>query len=68
LNDFHRPSIARWECAPFLLYYCIYTSYLALYSKAHDSLPLFNAVMLEFALPLTLLTLVIAYMRYVVRV
>lgn len=60
--------IARWEGALFLLYYCVYMAYLALYSKAHDSLPLFNAVMLEFALPLTLLTLVIAYMRYGVRV
>ena len=53
---------------PFVLFCCVYTSYLALYSKAHDSLPLFNTVMLEFALPLTLRTLVTASMRYVVRV
>ena len=60
--------IARWEGALFLVYYGVYTAYLVLDSKGHDNLPFFNAVMLEFALPLTLLTLVIAYMRYVVRV
>jgi cation:H+ antiporter len=59
--------IARWEGMLFLLYYGAYTGYLALDSKGHDSLPFFNAVMLEFALPLTLVTVVIAYLRYAAK-
>ena len=57
-------TIARWEGCIFLLYYIAYTGYLVLKAAAHDSLPAFSAVMLEFVLPLTLLTLVIAYVRY----
>jgi cation:H+ antiporter len=56
--------IARWEGALFLLYYSAYTAYLILNARAHDSLPAFSAIMLEFILPLTLLTLAIAYARY----
>ena len=59
--------IPLWEGALFLPYYCVYSAYLAPWSKAHDSLPLFNAVMLEFALPLTLVTVVIAYLRYAAK-
>ena len=55
--------IARWEGGVFLTYYIAYTAYLILNAKAHDSLPAFSAVMLEFVLPITLLTLVIAYVR-----
>jgi len=56
--------IARWEGAVFLLYYSAYTAYLILNAREHDSLPAFSAIMLEFILPLTLLTLAIAYARY----
>lgn len=59
--------IARWEGAIFLLYYGAYTVYLILNARAHDSLPAFSALMLEFVLPLTLLTLAIAYVRYAAR-
>ncbi len=59
--------IARWEGALFLLYYGAYTAYLILKAQAHDSLPAFSAIMLEFILPLTLLTLAIAYVRYAAK-
>lgn len=55
--------IARWEGGVFLTYYSAYTAYLILNAKAHDSLPAFSAVMLEFVMPLTLLTLAIFYVR-----
>jgi len=56
--------IARWEGGVFLIYYGVYTAYLILRARMHDALPAFSAVMLEFVLPLTLLTLAIAYVRY----
>ena len=59
--------IERWEGAVFLLYYGAYTAYLILNAKAHDSLPAFSAVMLEFVLPITLLTVGIAYSRYAAK-
>jgi len=57
-------AIERWEGAIFLIYYIAYTGYLILSAREHDLLPAFSAVMLQFVLPLTLLTLVIAYVRY----
>ena len=59
--------IARWEGALFLLYYGAYTAYLILNARAHDSLAAFSAIMLEFILPLTLLTLAIAYVRHAAK-
>jgi cation:H+ antiporter len=59
--------IARWEGAIFLLYYGAYTVYLILNASSHDSLPAFSAMMLEFVLPLTALTLAVAYVRYVAK-
>jgi cation:H+ antiporter len=56
--------IARWEGGVFLVYYVAYAAYLVLNAQAHDALPALSAVMLEFVLPLTLLTLAIAYVRY----
>lgn len=56
--------IARWEGGVFVLYYAAYTGYLILSSREHDALPAFSAVMLEFVLPLTFLTLAIAYARH----
>ena len=59
--------IARWEGFVFLMYYSAYTAYLILNAGAHDALPAFSAVMLEFVLPITVLTLAIAYTRHVVK-
>jgi cation:H+ antiporter len=50
--------LARWEGALFLGYYGAYTTYLVLAVKQHEALPRFSAVMLEFVVPLTLVTLV----------
>jgi cation:H+ antiporter len=59
--------IARWEGCVFLLYYAAYTAYLILNASAHDALPAFSAVMLEFVLPITVLTLATAYSRYAIK-
>ena len=59
--------IERWEGGVFLLYYAAYTTYLILNANDHDSLPAFSAIMLEFVMPLTLLTLAIAYVRYAAK-
>jgi cation:H+ antiporter len=56
--------IARWEGGVFVFYYVAYTAYLILNAKTHDTLPAFSAVMLEFVLPLTLLTLTVTYVRF----
>ena len=56
-------KIARWEGAVFLGYYAVYTSYLILAAQHHDVLPLFNRVMLWFAIPLTVLTLGVVLYR-----
>ena len=56
-------SISRWEGAIFLLYYGAYTLFLLLESAEHDALPRYSTIMVEFLLPLTLLTLVIVVVR-----
>jgi cation:H+ antiporter len=55
--------IARWEGALFLGYYVAYTLYLILATVQHDALPAFSAVMLEFVLPLTVVTLLVVFVR-----
>ncbi len=55
--------IARWEGALFLAYYVAYMSFLILASQQHDVLPAFSAVMLEFVLPLTFITIAIIAAR-----
>lgn len=57
--------IARWEGVVFLFYYAAYTAFLVLDARAHDALPLFNAMMMWFALPLTVLTLAVLTYRHV---
>lgn len=55
--------IARWEGFVFVWYYVAYTIYLILYSTQHASLPIFSSVLLWFALPITILTLIIVTKR-----
>jgi cation:H+ antiporter len=55
--------ISRQEGALLLGYYVAYTLYLILAASHHDALPSFNAVMLYFVIPLTLITLVIVAVR-----
>jgi cation:H+ antiporter len=51
--------IARWEGALFFGYYVAYAAYLVLDSTGHDALPAYSAVMLQFVLPLTIVTLLV---------
>ena len=65
---FRGHRIDRWEGALFLVYYLAYTAYLLLDAAQHDALPVFSAVMLEFIIPLTVLTLAILVVRELRRI
>jgi cation:H+ antiporter len=56
---FTENRISRWEGIFFWLYYIIYTLFLFLKSTEHDTLPVFNTVMLGFVIPITVVTLII---------
>lgn len=60
-------SIARWEGVLFLAYYVAYTAYIVLAAAQHAAAPLFGLVMLEFVIPLTVVTLGVVAMRGVGR-
>lgn len=60
---FNGNAIERWEGGLFFAYYLAYVAYLVLSSTRHASLPLFNWVMLAFALPLTAVTLAVISWR-----
>jgi len=55
--------ITRREGVLLLGYYIAYTLYVVLAASHHDALPRFSAVMLYFAVPLTVITLAIVAMR-----
>jgi len=59
--------ISRKEGALFLGYYVTYTLYLIFAATHHDALPRFSAVMLYFAIPLTLITIIIVAAREIRR-
>jgi cation:H+ antiporter len=52
-------EIARWEGGVFLAYLVAYMAYVVLAQQNHDALPAFSATMVGFALPLTVVTLVV---------
>ena len=52
-----RGHLARWEGAFFLATYAAYVAYLVLDATGHEALPAFSAAMLEFVLPLVVVTL-----------
>ena len=56
-------EIARWEGAVFLGYYVAYVTYLLLAAQQHDALQAFSATMVGFVIPLTVVTLVVAWLR-----
>ncbi|KON81709.1 calcium/sodium antiporter [Azoarcus sp. PA01] len=56
-------EIARWEGAVFLGYYLAYVTYLILAAQQHDALQAFSATMLGFVVPLTIITLVVFWLR-----
>lgn len=57
--------IARWEGALFFGYYLAYSAYLVLAAARHDALEPYSGAMLQFALPLTVITLMIVTVRAV---
>lgn len=62
---FHQGKIDRWEGALFLVYYILYTVYLILDTSGHDALPMYSDIMLEFVIPITVVTLVVVVARYI---
>lgn len=52
-------SIQRWEGAVFLGYYIAYTAYLLLDAAGHDALPAYSSVMMQFIVPLSVITLAV---------
>lgn len=56
-------AIARWEGIVFLVYYVAYTAYIVLAAAQHAAAPLFGLVMLQFVLPLTVVTLGVVTFR-----
>ena len=56
-------EIARWEGGVFLGYYAAYVLYLILTAQQHDSLPAYSSIMLSYVMPLTVVTLVVSFMR-----
>jgi cation:H+ antiporter len=55
--------IARRDGILFLAYYVAYTTYLILASQQHDALPAYSAVMFEFVIPLTSVTICVLAFR-----
>ena len=55
--------ISRGEGFLFLAYYVAYATYLVLDATGHEALPAYSAVLLKFALPLTVVTLTILLVR-----
>jgi cation:H+ antiporter len=56
-------EIARWEGALFVAYYVAYVAYLILAAQQHDALPAFSSVMMGFAVPITIVTVIVTVMR-----
>jgi cation:H+ antiporter len=56
-------AISRWEGALFLGYYVAYTLFLVLSAAEHAALAPFSNAMLLFVIPLTVLTLAVAFVR-----
>jgi len=60
-------EIERWEGVLFVAYYAAYTAYLILDASGHDALPVFSQAMLSFAVPLTVVTMVVLFLRRPLR-
>ncbi|MFO7169418.1 MAG: calcium/sodium antiporter [Chloroflexota bacterium] len=64
----HRGAILRWEGGLFLGYYVAYMLYLLLAATHHDLLGPFSLVMLVFVIPLTVVTIGVVLVRYLLVV
>ena len=56
-------EIARWEGAVFLFYYAAYATYLVLAAQQHDALEPFSSALMGFAVPITVITLIVVLLR-----
>jgi len=56
-------EIARWEGGVFLVYYVAYVTWLVLQAQQHAAAQTFSAAMLGFVLPLTVVTLVVVFIK-----
>ena len=56
-------EIARWEGGVFLAYYAAYTAWLVLQAQQHASLPAFSGIMLGYVMPITVITIVVSFVR-----
>ncbi len=56
-------SVSRWEGLVFLAFYAAYAAYLVLAPQQHDALPRYSAAMMDFVIPLTVLTLAVLVVR-----
>jgi len=56
-------EIARWEGGVFLFYYVAYVAYLILATQQHAALGVFSMAMMGFVVPLTVITLVVVFIR-----
>jgi cation:H+ antiporter len=56
-------TIARWEGALFLGYYIAYVTYIVMVTQRYDGTSAFADAIVEFVLPLTVVTLVVSLMR-----
>lgn len=56
-------EIARWEGAVFIAYYAAYVAYLVLAAQQHDALPEYSNIMLSYVMPITVVTLVVSFVR-----
>ena len=57
-------EIARWEGGVFLFYYAAYVAYLILATQQHATLGMFSMAMMSFVVPLTVITLVVVFIRH----
>ena len=56
-------EIARWEGGVFIVYYGAYVIYLVLAAQQHALLGTFSAAMMSFVVPITIITLIVAFIR-----
>ena len=56
-------TIARWEGALFLFYFCAYMAYLILAAQEHDAIATFELAMQTVVIPLTTITLLVVITR-----
>jgi cation:H+ antiporter len=55
--------IVRWAGGVFLIYYVAYIAYLILVTQQHDALGDYSAVMLSFVIPITIVALLVVFLR-----